>query len=102
MALPDEKTSFKRIKKQVDQTIGVSEILSGRAPIGGTLGKKIKQQQEQEKDAKQGKDARIKKFKKFDDYLERMELIANDFKDEKKIKIRRALIKDPKNPNKVI
>lgn len=97
MVKPTEDESLKRITKQIDNTLEVSDVLSGRKNIGGKLGTKLKQKQEDEKDIVKGKEARKKKFKQFDNWCERTEEVVN-YKGRKDIKIRRAaVVGDDKN-----
>ncbi len=98
----DDGKTLGRLTKQVNQTLEMSEVLAGRKQPGGTIGKRLKQQQLDELDISKGKVGRSKKFREFDNYLERMESIANPETGVKKVKITRALIQDPKNPNKII
>ncbi|MBG1268251.1 hypothetical protein [Nostoc sp. WHI] len=100
MAKDDGKT-LSRLNKQVNQTIEISEVLAGQKPIGGKLGEKLKKQQVDEMSITQGKKLRGEKFKVFDKYLERMELIANATGGTK-VEIKRALIQDPQNVDKLI
>jgi hypothetical protein len=102
-----EKKSLGKLKKQVDRTLEMSEVLAGKKPLGGKIGEKLKKKKNEESDLKKGKALRDKKFKQFDIYCERIENIANkheeETKDKKhKIKIRRETIVNPKDPNKVI
>jgi hypothetical protein len=97
----DDGKTLSRLTKQVNQTIEISDVLAGKKPIGGKLGEKLKKKQQDESSLIRGKKIRTEKFKEFDKYLERMELIANG-NSNSKIKIERALIKDPKNPDKLI
>lgn len=98
---PDDGKTLSRLNKQVNQTTELSEILAGTKPIGGKIGKKIENLKEKETSVKKGKEIRDKNFKTFDKYLERMELIANlGTPGVEKVKIKRAIIKDPKDPNK--
>lgn len=99
----DDGKTLSRLTKQVNQTIEISDVLAGRKAIGGTLGKKLDKLQVDETSISKGVKLRNDRFKKFDDYLERMELISNGGQTaDKKIKIQRALIQDPKNPDKVL
>ncbi len=107
MAKDREQQSLGRLRKQVDHTIEMSEVLAGKKPVGGKIGQKLKNKKDIESDLKKGKALRDKKFKQFDAYCDRIEAIANkhekETKDKKhKIKIKRATIVNPKDPNKVI
>jgi hypothetical protein len=102
-----EEKSLGRLKKQVDHTLEMSEVLAGKKPIGGRIGQKSKKKKDDEFDLKRGKALRDKKFKQFDAYCARLENIANDHEEETKgkqhkIKIKRATIVNPKYPDKVI
>lgn len=99
----DDGKTLSRLNKQVNQTLEISDVLAGRKPIGGKLGKKLQKIQDDETSLTKGKKLRKEKFKEFDKYLERMQLIANGLdKDDTKIKIERAVILDPKNPSKTL
>lgn len=100
---PDDGKTLNRLTKQVNQTIEISDVLAGKKPIEGKIGKKIEKQRENEGSLVKGKKDRIEKFKEFDKYLERMELIANaGDSTEKGITIKRALVVDPKNKDKLL
>lgn len=101
MADKDDGKTLSRLQKQVNQTIEISDVLAGKKQIGGKLGEKLKRREVDETDLIRGKKIRGDKFKEFDKYLEKMELIANS-NSTSKIKIERALIKDPKNPDKLL
>ncbi|MBW4568047.1 MAG: hypothetical protein KME31_08490 [Tolypothrix carrinoi HA7290-LM1] len=95
------------LRKKVDKITDLSEVLSGKKPLGGKIGDKIKKQKDVESDLKLGQKARDKKFKAFDAYCRRLESIANNHQEETKdnkhkIKIRRTSIVNPKEPNKII
>lgn len=103
----NEEKSLGKLKKQVDHTLEMSEILAGKKPIGGKVGDKLKQQKDEEFDLKKGQKLRDKKFKQFDTYCDRLENVVNNFEEETKdkkrrIKIKRTSIVNPKQPNKVI
>lgn len=99
----DNGKTLSQLTKQVNQTIDMSDILAGKKPLGGKVGKQLAKAQENELSVAKGKGARTKKFKEFDTYLERMQLIANRGEENgNKIKIERALIADPKNVDKLI
>lgn len=99
----DDGKTLSQLTKQVNQTLSISDVLAGRTPLQGKLGKKLAKAQQDEVSLSKGKKIRSDKFKSFDKYLERMELIANrDASSSKKIKIERALIKDPKDSTKII
>ncbi len=101
-AQPKKDKTLSTLHKQVNQTLDISDVLAGRKTLGGRLGKKLQKQQQDESSLIRGKQSRITKFKEFDKYLERMEFIANDDQTKKKITIKRAIIQDPKNPDKII
>lgn len=98
-----EDKSLKRIKKKVDHTLEMADVLSGKKPVGGKLGKKLEKEKALEADLKGGKQLRDKKFKDFDKFNRRIESIVNKNAkpEERKIKIRRISIIDP-NTKKVI
>ncbi|WP_375470252.1 hypothetical protein [uncultured Nostoc sp.] len=99
----DDGKTLSKLTKQVNQTIDISDVLAGKKPIGGKIGKKLEKLQEEETSVSKGKKLRNDKFKPFDKFLERMELIANGSDSvDKRIKIERALIVDPKNPDKLL
>lgn len=102
---PSEELAEQRIRNQVNKTIEVSEVLSGKKPLGGRLGDRIRQQELQEATSlSKGKQSRINKFKAFDEYLDRLEFIVNDSKDEvkKDIKVERVAFISPKNPDALL
>lgn len=99
----DDGKTLSRLNKQVNQTIEISDILAGKKPIGGKVGKQLEKLKEEEQSVTKGKKLRNDKFKDFDIALERMEKIANGGQlEEKRITIKRALIIDPKNKDKLI
>ncbi|BAZ50512.1 hypothetical protein NIES4103_31280 [Nostoc sp. NIES-4103] len=101
MPTPSEDKSLQRIQNQVNKTLEVSDVLSGRKEIGGKLGDKLKKKQVDERDIGKGKETRIKKFKGFDDWCDRLEDIVNPT-GQRQIKIKRALIVKEQEPNKSI
>jgi hypothetical protein len=107
MKKTSEAQTEKLLRNKVDKITDLSETLAGTKPVAGRIGKKLEKQKDTENDVKLGKAARDKKFKAFDAYCDRIEAIANNHEDETKttkhkIKIKRATIVSPKNPNKVL
>ncbi len=102
-----EDQTEKLLRNKVDKITDLSEVLAGKKPVGGRIGKKLEKQKDLESDLKLGQKARDKKFKTFDKYCERLENIANNHEEEtktkkRKIKIQRKTIVDPKKPNIVL
>jgi dihydrodipicolinate reductase len=107
MKKASEAQTEQLLRKKVDKITDLSEVLAGKKPVGGRIGKKIAKQKDLESDLKLGAKIRDKKFKTFDKYCERLENIANNHEEETKakkhkIKIQRKSIVDPKKPNIVI
>jgi hypothetical protein len=107
MKKASEAQTEKLLRNKVDKITDLSEVLSGKKPVEGKIGEKLKKQKDIESDLKKGQAIRDKKFKEFDAYCARIEAIANNHEEETKttkhkIKIKRATIVNPKNPNKVL
>ncbi|GAA6621587.1 hypothetical protein [Scytonema sp. NUACC26] len=98
---PPEEVTKRRLTNKVENIIELSDILANRKKLGGSLGKKLAKQEELEKSVVKGNAIRFKKFKKFDDWCERTEEIVN-YKGRKDIKIRRAVVVDPNNRDRVV
>ncbi|QSJ17690.1 hypothetical protein JYQ62_02085 [Nostoc sp. UHCC 0702] len=101
MPTPSEEESGKRIQNQINKTLEVSDVMSGRKPLGGKLGAKLKKKEVDETNVSKGKETRGKKFKNFDDWCDRLEEIINPT-GSKQIKVKRALIVKGDEPNKTI
>lgn len=97
---PPEDVTKQRIENKINNTLEVSDVLSGRKPIGGRLGAKLKQKKDEELDINKGKEARHKKFKEFDEWNDKVEKIYRDATGND-MTIKRAIIPDKTNPNKI-
>lgn len=94
-------TNRNPFSRRVDNIYGLTDVLSGKSQISGKVTKKKKLESDLEKDLSKGKTVRTKKFKAFDLWLERIEKI-NQQVNARKISIKRLIVTDPKDKNKIL
>jgi hypothetical protein len=99
-----EQKSLKRLTQKVDNISSLSDILSNKKQIGGSLGKRL---EKESSDPKKAAEQKKRTFKAFDEYLNRQELIANgapnpDPKVKPRIQIQRKIIVDPRDVKKIL
>lgn len=93
-------TNKNPFSKRVENIYGLTDVLSGKSQINGKATRK-KTEGELEKDLSKGKAIRSKRFKAFDDWLERIEKI-NQQVNARKVSIKRLIVTNPKDKNKIL